>query len=222
MWPSRIALIERQGMVTDEQVRRLRKLSNTEKNQEIAASKAGMDPTTARRYLGLKRLPSELKKERPWRTRERGSVWRGAGRRSAADPRESRTGGQGAVRVAAAGIPGAVQRRADPDAATADQAMAGDGGTGAGSVLRPETHAGAAVRVGLHAHDRAGDHARGADVRAPGGPLRADVLERGDGHDVLFGEPGEPQRRMVERGVGMGSGAGRAPHRQTVERGEPQ
>ena len=58
------------GMVTDEQVRRLRKLSNTEKNQEIAASKAGMDPTTARRYLGLGRLPSELKKERPWRTRE--------------------------------------------------------------------------------------------------------------------------------------------------------
>src|SRR5579859_5960584 len=64
-------------MVTDEQVRRLRKLSNTEKNQEIAASKAGMDPTTARRYLGLERLPSELKKERAWRTREDpfGEVW---------------------------------------------------------------------------------------------------------------------------------------------------
>ena len=64
-------------MVTDEQVRRLRKLSNTEKNQEVAASKAGMDPTTARRYLGLERLPSELKKERPWRTREDpfGEVW---------------------------------------------------------------------------------------------------------------------------------------------------
>src|SRR5450755_276368 len=45
-------------------------LSNTEKNQEIAASKAGMDPTTARRYRGLERLPSELKKERGWRTRE--------------------------------------------------------------------------------------------------------------------------------------------------------
>lgn len=57
-------------MVTDEQVRRLRKLSNTEKNQEIAASKAGMDPTTARRYLALGRLPSELRKERLWRTRE--------------------------------------------------------------------------------------------------------------------------------------------------------
>src|SRR5438445_4195867 len=57
-------------MVTDEQVRRLRKLSHTEKNQESAESKAGMDPTTARRYLGLERLPSELKKERSWRTRE--------------------------------------------------------------------------------------------------------------------------------------------------------
>src|SRR3989442_1845514 len=64
-------------MVTDEQVRRLRQLSNTEKNQEIAASKAGMDPTTARRYLGLERLPSELKQERQWRTREDpfGEVW---------------------------------------------------------------------------------------------------------------------------------------------------
>ena len=56
-------------MVTDEQVRRLRKLSNTERNQEIAASKAGMDPTTARRYLSVDRLPSELKQERHWRTR---------------------------------------------------------------------------------------------------------------------------------------------------------
>src|SRR5881296_1139215 len=64
-------------MVTDEQVRRLRQLSNTEKNQEIAASKAGMDPGTARRYLGLERLPSELRKERLWWTREDpfGEVW---------------------------------------------------------------------------------------------------------------------------------------------------
>jgi hypothetical protein len=64
-------------MVTDEQVRRLRKLSNTEKNQEIAAAKAGMDPITARRYRNLERLPSELKKERLWRTREDpfGEVW---------------------------------------------------------------------------------------------------------------------------------------------------
>ena len=52
-------------------------MSNTEKNQEIAAAKAGMDPTTARRYRALERLPSELKKERGWRTREDpfGEVW---------------------------------------------------------------------------------------------------------------------------------------------------
>ena len=57
-------------MVTDNQVRRLRKLSNTEKNQEIAASKAGMDPKTARKYLGVNQLPSEVIKVRHWRTRE--------------------------------------------------------------------------------------------------------------------------------------------------------
>jgi hypothetical protein len=39
------------GMVTDQQVRRLFRLSNTEKTQEIAASKAGMDVKTARKYL---------------------------------------------------------------------------------------------------------------------------------------------------------------------------
>ena len=59
----------RPGMVTDNQVRRLRKLSNTEQNQEIAAAKAGMDPKTARKYLAVNRLPSEMRKERHWRTR---------------------------------------------------------------------------------------------------------------------------------------------------------
>jgi len=52
-------------------------LSNTEQNQEIAASKAGMDPKTARKYLALNRLPSEVSKERHWRTRDDpfGEVW---------------------------------------------------------------------------------------------------------------------------------------------------
>lgn len=45
-------------------------MSNSEKSQEIAASKAGMDPKTARKYLAVNRLPSELLKERQWRTRE--------------------------------------------------------------------------------------------------------------------------------------------------------
>jgi hypothetical protein len=46
------------------------KLSNTEKIQEIAASKAGMDVKTARKYLRARRLPSEMKAERHWRTRK--------------------------------------------------------------------------------------------------------------------------------------------------------
>jgi hypothetical protein len=57
-------------MVTDQQVRRLFKLSNTEKSQEIAAAKAGMDIKTARKYLRLRRLPSEVKTDRHWRTRK--------------------------------------------------------------------------------------------------------------------------------------------------------
>jgi len=47
-------------LVTDKQVRRLFALINTEKNQEIAASEAGMDAKTARRYRRDGRLPSEL------------------------------------------------------------------------------------------------------------------------------------------------------------------
>ncbi len=56
-------------MVTDSQVRMVRRLSNTEKNQEIAAAKAGMAPKTARKYLRLGKQPSELASERDWRTR---------------------------------------------------------------------------------------------------------------------------------------------------------
>ena len=56
-------------MVTDAQVRRLKRLSKTEKNQELAAAKAGMDPKTARDYLRDPRLPNERRKDRTWRTR---------------------------------------------------------------------------------------------------------------------------------------------------------
>src|ERR1039458_4419253 len=140
-------------MVTDEQGRRLRKLSNTEKDQEIAASKAGMDPTTARKYLGLERLPSELKRERHWRTREDpfSQVWDAVQRQVQESPRLE---AKDVVRVAATGIPRAVQRWADPDPATADQAVAGHGGSSPRGGLRPERHAGKAGRVGLHSHGR--------------------------------------------------------------------
>jgi hypothetical protein len=57
-------------MVTESQIRRLKKLSNTERTAEIAAAKAGMDPKTARKYLRFGKLPSELSVDRNWRTRE--------------------------------------------------------------------------------------------------------------------------------------------------------
>jgi hypothetical protein len=57
-------------MVTDSQIRRLKKLSNTEPIAEIAAAKAGVDPKTARKYLRAGKLPSEMRVDRNWRTRE--------------------------------------------------------------------------------------------------------------------------------------------------------
>ena len=56
-------------MVTDQQVRRLFKLVQTDKNFGTAAIKAGMDEKTARKYRNLGKLPSELDNPHPWRTR---------------------------------------------------------------------------------------------------------------------------------------------------------
>lgn len=56
-------------MVTDNQVRRLRMLIKKEKTRVLAASKAGMDEKTARKYIRLGKLPSECKSEHRWRTR---------------------------------------------------------------------------------------------------------------------------------------------------------
>lgn len=57
-------------MVTDEQVKRLRKLNQNNTTQEIAAAKSGMSVKTARKYLQSDLLPSEMKKPRHWRTRK--------------------------------------------------------------------------------------------------------------------------------------------------------
>nr|CBX30759.1 hypothetical protein N47_E42710 [uncultured Desulfobacterium sp.] len=57
-------------MVKDQQVRRLFKLIQTENNFGIAAMKAGMDEKTARKYQKADKLPSDLKLQHKWRTRE--------------------------------------------------------------------------------------------------------------------------------------------------------
>lgn len=75
-------------MVTDQQVRRLFKLSQTEPTQEIAAAKAGLDVKTARKYLRAKRTPSEMKPARPWKTHPDGfaEVWPALREQLAAHP----------------------------------------------------------------------------------------------------------------------------------------
>lgn len=57
-------------MVKDTQVRLLMKLINTEKTLAAAAAKAGMDPKTARKYITLNKLPSQVAPRHPWRTRK--------------------------------------------------------------------------------------------------------------------------------------------------------
>jgi hypothetical protein len=56
-------------MVTDKQVRRLLLEANKQQTKELAAAKAGMDEKTARKYLKLGKLPSQLKMPRTYRTR---------------------------------------------------------------------------------------------------------------------------------------------------------
>jgi hypothetical protein len=81
-------------MVTDQQVRRLRRLMQTENNQAIAASKSGMSEKTARKYLRQDKLPSQTRFERTYRTREDGfaEVWSEIEALLITDPRvESKT-----------------------------------------------------------------------------------------------------------------------------------
>jgi hypothetical protein len=56
-------------MVTDHQVRRLRRLDLEGLPRGRAAVKAGMDDKTARKYRRLGRLPSEVRMEHHWRTK---------------------------------------------------------------------------------------------------------------------------------------------------------
>ena len=57
-------------MITDAQLRNLRRLDHHGAAKELAAAKTGMDPKTARKYRRLGKLPSEVKiMDRDWLTR---------------------------------------------------------------------------------------------------------------------------------------------------------
>ena len=57
-------------VVSDNQVRRLRKLMERNGRLNVSAAQAGMDEKTARKYLKAGKLPSEMSVEHTWRTRE--------------------------------------------------------------------------------------------------------------------------------------------------------
>ena len=57
-------------MVSNDQVRRLKKMLSRGKNLKVSALASGMDVKTARKYRDSDKLPSELQKEHNWRTRE--------------------------------------------------------------------------------------------------------------------------------------------------------
>jgi hypothetical protein len=65
-----LVLGDTHNLVTDKQVRRLFALGKVETNLGTAAAKAGMDAKTARKYRRLGRVPSALRPEKRWRTRE--------------------------------------------------------------------------------------------------------------------------------------------------------
>jgi hypothetical protein len=56
-------------MVTDQQVRKLMKLIQSEETLTIAAAKSGMDEKTARKYRQSGRFPSQCQPEHSWQTR---------------------------------------------------------------------------------------------------------------------------------------------------------
>ena len=64
-------------MVTDKQVRRLMEILGKGKSLAVSAAKSDMDEKTARKYRGLGKLPTELKVDHTWRTRENpfAEVW---------------------------------------------------------------------------------------------------------------------------------------------------
>jgi hypothetical protein len=59
-------------MITDNQVRKLKKYLSQGKNLEVASAKSGMDEKSGRKYRDIGKLPSEIRAERDrwWRTHE--------------------------------------------------------------------------------------------------------------------------------------------------------
>src|SRR5205823_14259689 len=71
------------------------------------------------------------------------------------------------------------------------------------------TPAGPVVPIRLHALPRAGSHHRRRGVSAPDLPLRAELLELGNRHDLLLGKLRKSEPGLAAGVMGTGRGAAR-------------
>src|ERR1700687_3529984 len=99
---------------------------------------------------------------------------------------ESRPGGEDDFRRSATAVSGALCGWTVANLTAPDQAMACQRGPRAGSVLCAGASGRRAVRVRLHPPDGVEDHHRWPDFSAHAVPLRADVLQLGDGNHLSF------------------------------------
>ena len=197
-------------MVSDRQVARLWRLARTELTLELAAAKAGLDAKTARKYLRDRRLPSEMKQKHDWRTRldPFAEVWEELSARLEVEPGlQAKTLFEHLQQLQpgrfADGQLRTLQRKIKQWRATEGPAK---------EVFFAQQHQpGRTVPVGLHALPRARHHDHRRGVSAPDLPLRAELLELGNGNHLLLGEFREPERGFAECAVGTGRSAARAP-----------
>ena len=154
-------------------------MSNTEDTQAIAASKAGMDVKTARKYLRARRLPSAMKAERHWLMRPDGfaEVWPEIVEAGSDEPEP---GGEGEIRGLQGKYPG---QFSDGQLRTLQRGVRrwrATEGPGERSVLHSGSRAGELCESDFTHMTSWSDGRRGA-VCPYGVPLCADVLELGGG-----------------------------------------
>ena len=145
-------------MVTDRQVRKLRRLFAAGERLASAARKTGMDEKTARKYREEVTLPSERSAERTWRTREDpfAEVWPEVQARLEAEPRLRAF----TFRVAAGAVSRAVPELATQDVRAAGASVARAAWPGADGDVPAGSLCGRLGGVGLHQHELAADHDR--------------------------------------------------------------
>jgi hypothetical protein len=199
-------------MITNQQVRKLRRLEGNGVPKEVAAVRAGMDAKTARKYRRLGKLPSEVKPmDRDWRTHPDAfaDVWPELEALLQVNPRlQAKTLFADLRRR----FPG---RFADGQLRTLQRRLKrwrAENGPAKEVFFAQVHHPGRLAASDFTHCTDLGVTINGSPFAHVMLPLRADVLELGNRDGLLLGEPGEPQRGLAERLVGTGRRAPVAPH----------